>query len=81
MIGKHYLISAQSEPTLMRQYTICNTMNNEFYRDLFELCEATIAGKDYAFSPAWFNTDPYNRLVLTLKNYHQAKGLSRLIHT
>ena len=81
MIGKHYLISAQSEPTLMRQYTICNTMNNEFYRELFELCEAAIAGREYNFSPAWFNPDPHNRLVLTLKNYFNAKGLSRLLHS
>jgi len=35
MIGKHYLISAQSNPNLMRQYTICNTMHNEFYKELF----------------------------------------------
>lgn len=56
-------------------------MNNEFYRELFELCEATIAGREYKFSPAWFNTDPYNRLVLTLKNYFQTNGLSKLIHS
>lgn len=42
MIGKHYLISAQSNPNLMRQYTICNTMHNEFYKELFDFCDKVI---------------------------------------
>lgn len=39
MIGRHFLMSASSNPTLMRQYTICNTMIPEFYNAIFKLCQ------------------------------------------
>lgn len=40
--GRHYLISASTEPSLMRQYTVCNSFIPEFYDEIFKLCEAIL---------------------------------------
>ena len=38
MIGRHYLIAVASNPNLMRQYTVCNTMIPEFYDEIIRVC-------------------------------------------
>jgi hypothetical protein len=37
-LGRHYLLSASSDPTMIRQYTVCNAFIPEFYLELFKLC-------------------------------------------
>lgn len=51
-------------------------MHNEFYAALFDLCETIIQGNQISFASEWFNIEPHNRMVLTLKNYKQVTGLS-----
>ena len=40
--GRHYLINASTEPSLSRQYTVCNTFIPEFYEAIFKLCESVL---------------------------------------
>ena len=80
MIGRHYLMAAASNPTLMRQYTVCNTMIPEFYNDIIRLCQQVIEGEEPTFDQKWFEFKNENRMYLTLKNYKQPTGLSAKIH-
>jgi hypothetical protein len=80
LIGRHYLISASSDPVVMRQYTVCNTFIPGFYKSLYNLCSAVIAGEKFEFDKAWLVGGPCNRVHLTLKNYKLPTGLSAKIH-
>lgn len=80
MIGRHYLIAAVSNPNLMRQYTVCNTMIPEFYDEIFKVCQQVIEGEQPTFDQNWFELKNENRMNLTLKNYKQPTGLSAKIH-
>ena len=79
-LGCHYLISASSDPHILRQYTVCNTMVPEFYMELFKFMQSIIDGKRVEFDRKLIEDGPQNRVYLTLKNYKQSKGLSAKIH-
>lgn len=79
-IGRHYLLSASSDPVVMRQYTVCNTYIPEFYIQIFKLCQAVIDGTEFNFDMSLIESRPTNRFYLTLKNYKQPTGLSAKIH-
>ena len=80
MIGRHYLMAAASNPNLMRQYTVCNTMIPEFYNEIIKVCQFVIEGKKPIFDQKWFEFKNENRIYLTLKNYKVPTGLSAKIH-
>ena len=80
MIGRHYLIAVASNPNLMRQYTVCNTMIPEFYDEIIRVCQQVIEGGEPTFDSKWFEFKDENRMYLTLKNYKQPTGLSAKIH-
>jgi hypothetical protein len=79
-IGRHYLLSASSDPIVRRQYTVCNTFIPDFFIHIFKLCQAVIEGEAFEFDYSLINSSHSKRFYLTLKNYKQPTGLSAKIH-
>jgi hypothetical protein len=48
--GKHFLLSASSEPKTIRQYTICNCLEPELQVELFKLMDSVLKKTRFAFN-------------------------------
>ena len=79
-VGRHFLLSASSDPTTMRQYTVCNTMIPEFLEEMFKLADSVIHGRKPMFNMKLLEEEPSCRVYLTLKNYNKLTGLSARVH-
>jgi hypothetical protein len=78
--GKHYTVSASSDPLTIRMYTICNTLNPDFYQEIFKLLDGILKGGGKEFDRELFRDGPMNRVYLTMKNYNVKTGLSAKVH-
>ena len=53
MIGRHFLVYADKNPNVKRQYTICSSMNQEVQSELLRLAGSVILNNgDYNFAYA-----------------------------
>jgi hypothetical protein len=73
-------MSASSDPLTIRQYTICNTLNPDYYTELFKLIDGILKGGGREFDRTLLKEGPQNRLFLTIKNYKVKTGLSAKMH-
>ena len=80
MIGRHFLVYSEKEPKIKRHYTICCTMQPELLRALRALAKAVLRGQEIAFPDEWLLGQDNDSIIMTLKNYKKAKGLSTQLH-
>lgn len=73
-------MSASSDPYTIRMYTICNTLNPDFYKEIFKLIDNILKGGGKEFDRELLVDGPQNRVFLTMKNYHVKSGLSAKVH-
>ena len=78
--GKHFLLSASSEPKIIRQYTICNCLEPELQIELFKLMDSVLKKTRFAFNKQLIEDSSSNRCFLTIKNYKKQVGLSTKVH-
>ena len=80
MIGRHFLVYAEKNPRVKRQYTICSSMNLEVQRELMRLANSIILKTDINFDYAMMLGQDQDSIDLTVKSYRVPKGLATNIH-
>jgi hypothetical protein len=81
MIGKHYLLQSVGNHNIKRHYTISNCMHKEAYQEYVRLLSVYLKGEKTQSGLDKYTIErPSGEMVLTIKNYAQARGLSSIIH-
>ena len=80
MIGRHFLVYADRNPSVKRQYTICSSMNSEVQRELLRLANSIILNSEISFAYAMMLGQDQSSIDLTVKTYNKPKGLATRIH-
>lgn len=75
MIGRHFVLSAESLPKHKRQYTICNAMIPDVQNYLMSLCDPEKAA-DAPPAPDAISGGDVGSLWLTAKNYQARNGVA-----
>ena len=81
MLGKYFELYQISNPTHVRQYSVCNTAHPSFQVNLLKLMiakEQNQALKCENFVEKFLSTEDQASVCITVKNYH--KGLSQALH-
>ena len=82
MVAKHFTVSSHTMPHIMRQYTICQTMDMHILKALFKLAKDILdnpIGSEVMLDESLFHNDDTNQISLTLKNYERTSGVATQI--
>ena len=80
MLGRHFLVYSDQDPTVKRQYTICSSMTDQVHTALLKLAQGVLDNADINFDYSIMLGLDQSTLDLTLKTYDVTTGLATRIH-
>ena len=83
MVAKHFTVSSRAMPHIMRQYTICQTMEMNVLKALYKLAKDILdsgPGSKVRLDESLFTSDDTDSISLTLKDYKRPGGVATQIN-